>query len=198
MHQPTNTLDYSTEPRRGFRWRRTILLILLLMAVAALVRRLITVGPITSADIRLDTGDLRYRFFGIPLKYHRMGEPARSILLRLASKSSVLKPEWHTCATYPLPSSNNSDLMCSGFYVYATVWAKQDPKLAQRMLEDVATYIRRTNATHGLPDSCTLLSPFFITEDNAGKLVLKPDWRKDQNFIWYCQHKGIPIPTARP
>jgi hypothetical protein len=54
-------LDYSQQPRRRSPFRLTprkmIVLCLLLFGLAVFLRG----GPLTSADIRLDTGDLRYR-----------------------------------------------------------------------------------------------------------------------------------------
>src|SRR4051794_11018966 len=122
-----NPLDYSRPPGRRCRVRltrgRVIGLGVLLVAVGIILRG----GPLTSADIRLDTGDLRYRYLGVPLSYERMPEPQRSRLLALAAGSNVLRPEWHTCATFPKVGSNNPDRMCRGWYFQASVWAAEDP-----------------------------------------------------------------------
>ena len=190
-------LDYSTNriSPLGPRLRRLIFPIILSAVLVTIAYSLLT-GP-TSGDIRIDTGDLRYRYLGIPITYRRMPEPQRSALLALAAQSSILKPEWHQCVSYPLHNSNNTDLMCREFYFCATVWAKQDQRLARAMLEDVARYIIRTRAASGLPLSSWLLSGVFVSPDDHGNWVLKPDWAQDEEAIAYLQSKGLGIPTTR-
>jgi hypothetical protein len=166
----------------------------LLVAVAAYDRR----GLLTSAEIRLDTGDLRYRYLGLPLVYERMPEPQRSQLLALAAGPEVLCPAWHACATFPLPSSNNTHLMCRGWYAKACVWAKQDPRLARLMLEDVANYIATKNAAHGLPECSMMLSALFIEPDAGGRLVLKQGWRQCGDVAAYATERGYNLPTTEP
>ena len=191
-------LDYSQQPRRRSPFRLTprqvIVLCILLFALAVFLRG----GPLTSADIRLDTGDLRYRYLGIPLVYERMPEPARSQLLALAANSKVLRPEWCKCAAFPLRTSNNEDAMCRGWYYKAWVWAAQDPQLARLMLEDVASSIATTNATQGSSASVGLLSGFFVQPDATGKWVVKQGWRQDEEVMEYAKAKGYNLPTTAP
>jgi hypothetical protein len=171
-----------------------IVLAITLLALFIVIRG----DPRTSADIRIDTGDLRYRYLGIPLEYNQMPEPQRSQLLVLAAKSKILRPEWHKCATFPLRGSNNVDSMCRGWYYRASLWTAQDPQLARLILEDVAKYITQTNATEGLPESCFLLSGSVIEPNAVGQIAVKAGWRQDDEVTAYLIQKGYNLPTTAP
>lgn len=153
----------------------------------------IVFGP-SSADMRLDTGDIRYRYFGVPLIYERMPEPQRSRLLSLASTSSILVAEWHQCANYPLPTTNNTDAMCRGFYTKVDAWIDVDPHIARLAAEDLATYIRVTNARESLPESYALLSGFVVDWTNANRYAVRGDWRDDEAVRAYFEAHGVAIP----
>jgi hypothetical protein len=187
--------DYSPQPKRRLPFRLTtskvIVLCILLIALVTFLRG----GLLSSADIRLDTGDLRYRYLGLPLFYERTSEPERSQLLALASNSKVLRPDWHTCAKFPLHGSNNPVAMCRGWYFRANIWAAQDPQLARLMLEDVANYIKATNATQGLPASSIFLSGLFV-ETNSKGWFLKQGWRQDDELLVYTRSKSYTLPTT--
>ena len=189
-------IDYAPPPRRRVRLRpAAVLAVTIVLALWLVVR---PPGP-TSADIRLDTGDLRYRWFGVPVWYDRMPEPTRSHLLAAAAGSAVLTPEWQTCVTYPLPTSNNTDAMCRGFYAEGADWIPADPGVARLVLEDVATYVRRTNARSGLPASVRMLSPLGVMGiDARGIRTIRPDWRDDPEVQAYLQSKGYVPPATAP
>jgi hypothetical protein len=154
-------------------------------------------GP-HSGQIRLDTGDLRYCWLGIPLQYEQMPEPERSKLLALASKPPAVSSTWITCATYPLPTSNNPDSMCRSCYSGIAAWTDEDPHIARWALDDMVTYLQDTHATHGLPKSCELVVPGMI-DYAAGKV--EPNWRDEDAVKDYCTaHAYTPSPklTTRP
>jgi hypothetical protein len=195
---PTLTLDYALPPPARRAWLRRLKALLWIAPVIALVAYTILHGPLTSADIRLDTGDLRYRYFGVPLAYRPMSEPERTVIQSLAAQSNLLRPEWVKCATYPLRTTNNTDLMCQTFYAGGAAWAKEDRQLAQHLLEDLATYVNKTHARKGLPDSCLLLSGFLVQWDNNGKRVVKSNWRNDPDVVRYLHSINYtPAPATR-
>lgn len=152
----------------------------------------------TSADIRLDSGDLRYRYFGIPVVYDRMPEPERSKLLALAAKSKIVTNEWRTCAIFPLRSTNNEDFMYRGWYFKVSVWTGEDPDLARLLVEDIAAHLRATNARNGLPASSTLLSGFFVQPDVHAGWMIKQGWRQDQDALDYMASKHFSPATTQP
>src|SRR4051794_32558190 len=96
-------------------------------------------GP-DDAQINLKTGNLRYRIFRIPFAFERLASPYSGWLRDISSADD----RWVTVATFPLPTSNNSQLMCQGFYKSAAVWTTVDPKIAKAALEDVERYINST------------------------------------------------------
>jgi hypothetical protein len=185
------TLDYGRAGKNP-RSRRQIIWGLFWTALIVFVLYGVVGGP-TSGDIRIDTGDLRYRYFGIPLVYKRMREPERSQLLKLATRSTILKPEWHTCVEYPLASSNNTDSMCADFYFLAAKWIAVDPQIARMVTEDIATYVIRTKVRQGLPQCAPML--MFVDDINTG---VSPQWRQDAGVIWYLHLKGYSIPSTQP
>jgi hypothetical protein len=147
-------------------------------------------GP-SSADIRIDTGDLRYRYGGIPLVVYRMPEPDRAELLELAKQSGFADSSWHQCAKYPLPTTNNTDAMCRMFYLRVAAWAREDQVIAGHLMENVVRYIRQTNARQGGPEGFVLL---FWASDYAddGSLRLRDGWQEDEEVQAYLQSIDYP------
>jgi len=186
-------LNYSTQPRR----RRLIhpaLTVIVLCVLSLGLWVFLRGGLLTSADIRLDTGDLRYRYLGVPLFYSRMREPQRSQLLALAANSKVLLPEWYTCANFPLKSSNLEDLMCRSRYFYASAWAKEDPQLARMMLENFARGITTPSAAQG----SGLLSNVYVQRWANGVWAVKQGWRQDADVVAYMASKYYTPPSTQP
>ena len=94
-------------------------------------------GP-TSGQIRLDTGDLRYCWFGIPVYYDRMPEPERSKLGTLARRSPAVPAKWVTCVTYPLRGSFNANIACQSHYLLALQpGVTKIPKIARWAMDDL-------------------------------------------------------------
>jgi hypothetical protein len=149
-----------------------------------------SLGP-TSADMRLDTGDLRYRYMGIPIVYERMPEPQRSRLLQLTQGSRVCAPTWEQCASFPLHTSNNPDAMCRGFYMRIDAWIDVDKKLALAGVEDIARYISETNGRRGLPRSTPLLfKTKWSDDDRARTMRVEEGWQADAGIAEYRKSLG--------
>ena len=166
------------------------ILVYTLVGLSFLVGWACVSGP-TSADIRIDTGDLRYRYFGVPLRYDPMPEPRRSALIKLSRGSQVLRPKWYRCAVFPLPTTNNSHFMCRSFYGQAFLWIEQDPEIARVVAEDVARYIIETNAERSLPESYDCLSFRILEEDEQGRRRISASWRDDHDVQVYLKSKGL-------
>jgi hypothetical protein len=146
-----------------------------------------------TGQMRLDSGDVRYCFWGVPLSTTRMTEPQRTVILRIASGSPILRPVWRTCVTYPLPTSNNSDAMCRQLYREAAAWGDVDSTIARMALEDIAMYIEKTKAQFSLPNSIHVLGPDVVSW-NDGHVA--PDWRTNESVRMYCEERGYAPPTA--
>ena len=141
-------------------------------------------GP-TSADIRLDTGDLRYCFYGIPLSHEPMPEPQRSQLLALTKMSRVCIPMWVRCAEFPQSGTNCKECMCRNFYCRGLAWSDEDPNVALAIIEDIALYIKATNAKAGAPESSYLLR--YAERTSSGKVRLNSDWKSDPHVQAYIK-----------
>lgn len=129
-------------------------------------------GP-DDAQINLKTGDLRYRILCVPYSYQGITPPYSDWLRGISSGDD----RWITVATFPLPTSNNSQVMCQDFYESAATWVTIDPKLAKTVLQDVEHYIVSTEARHSLPDSFPLLIQAQRNIDQ--KPQIKDGWQSD-------------------
>src|SRR5436309_138335 len=91
-HRMRVQLDYGRHPKSRFRSMVFSLLVVtcLILAIGA-----VTAIDGSTAEIRLDTGDIRHFYFGIPIGQTRMPEPQRSTLLTLSRGSSVLQLRWY-------------------------------------------------------------------------------------------------------
>jgi hypothetical protein len=145
-----------------------------------------------TAQIRLDTGDLRWCIWGMPVGFEDMPEPYRGRILAASQGSTVLRAKWRTCAIYPLPTSNNPDSMCRRFYREASAWCSVDPTIARFALEDIATYINNTKAQWSLPDSIWILGPDVVS---WGTGQVTADWRTNHMVQMYCEQRGYKIPN---
>jgi len=192
---PDNILPYANKPRPRLPFRSLSRGFWIALALAALGVFILFCGP-SSGDIRLDTGDRRYCYLGIPLSNRPMPEPYRSKLLALANKSPAIPSTWVQCVTYPLPSSNNTDLMCADFYRNVAIWSDEDPTLARLALEDVANYVPRMLSHGGLPEPFPLLTPLIIDHRTN---TINPDWRTDAEIQPYlAAHHYTPPPPVTP
>jgi hypothetical protein len=151
------------------------------------------IGP-TSGQIRLDTGDLRYCWWGIPLYYKPMPEPWRSKVMTLASEAPAVPAKWVTCVTYPLPSSNNSDIMCADFYFSVALWADEDPKIARWAMDDLVNSLDVSRARPANPSVFYVLGPFVVDTDSFRVCA---DWRDREDVKVYCSSHGyVPASTS--
>ncbi|MFO1091832.1 MAG: hypothetical protein U0992_00765 [Planctomycetaceae bacterium] len=165
---------------------------LLLIALLCIVGILIWPSPTrpSSAEIRLDTGDLRLTCCAAKVLWERtMNEPDRKALLSVSSRSPVLKNEWHRCARFPLPSSNNTDQMCRRFYRCAATWVRVDPAIGLLVAEDVARYVERTKAEESLPDCISLLN--WVGYDSNGGMIVADGWQQDERVVGLPRYHGI-------
>src|SRR4051794_40255162 len=122
----TNPVNPPSDQRRPgrplFKWLVAVLLTVLATGVF-----LPLLGP-SSAEVRSDTGDLRYRWFGIPLEQQHLGEPGRTKIATLAKIAPSITAEW---MQFPAPSAlRNPHLQCVGAYAAVADWSDQDQELA--------------------------------------------------------------------
>jgi len=167
---------------------RCILAALLFVLGAMILPDVVDALSPTSAEIRLDTGDLRYLLGGFPVDHERMAEPCRTTLLS-ANGSTALKEEWHRCARFPLPSSNRSHRMCQSFYRSAATWLRVDPAVGSLVAEDVARWIETTNAEDSLPECIPLI--FWVQRESDGEMFIPDEWRDDESISWYLREHGV-------
>jgi hypothetical protein len=140
-----------------------------------------------SVEVRLNTGDQRLLFWGVPIRSYRCLRPElRQRLLSL--DDSEVPPQWVWCATKV--GSNNADIMVFEFYRAVTAWVEIDPEIAKLVVRDIAKYLQTTHATHGLPDCNTMIWPDVVEQADDGRYHVVPNWRKNPEVQWYLRRKG--------
>jgi hypothetical protein len=145
-----------------------------------------SIGVGNSVEVRLDTGDQRFLFWGIPTGGSRCLRPElRDRLLTLDDPE--VPSQWVWCATQV--GSNNADAMVFGFYRAAASWIEVDPAIAKLLIRDISTYVRTTHATHGLPECTSMLFP-DVVERNDGRYQVVANWRNNPDVQWYLKSKG--------
>ena len=166
-------------PSQRFRFNlRTILWVVLIIAAGFLFLSCLGVG--TSVQVRLDTGDQRECFWGIPVWYRPMLPEARKALLSL--NDPQVPSRWVWCATQV--GSNNADSMVFGFYHKASVWVEVNPEIAKLVIRDLANYMQTTHATHGLPDCHSMLWHGIVEDweinENVQRYLTSREYKQPQ------------------
>jgi hypothetical protein len=195
MTAATNQIGVAAAGRPAKRLGKRLALIGLAVAVGGLLAHGIYTGFRTSADIQFSTGDIRYRYLGIPVRHWRMPDPDRSLIQSAALESTVLSGDWQPCATFPLSIRDDSDIRCRASYARATAWLEQDPGLGRLVLEDLAAYIRKNKGDYPSPppDCAPLLS---MARFQVDRYVVADDWRENPAVILYAEAKGYELPLA--
>jgi hypothetical protein len=137
-------------------------------------------GVGNSVQVRVDTGDQRLCFWGIPASYRPMESESRKALLSL--NDPQVPRRWVWCATKV--GSNNADSMVYGFYYEAAAWVEVDPAIAKLVVRDLARYVQTTHATHGLPDCTSLIWPDVVDRRQPRAKVVE-GWEKNQEVQAY-------------
>jgi hypothetical protein len=167
-------------------WIERSLLIVVLIVLGAIF--FLTPRP-TSAEIRLDTGDLRYLMDDQVIESREMEEPYRSTLLSIAEHSPVLRDEWHRCSNNPHDPEHNIERRCQRFFRNAAAWLITDREIGLLVAEDVAKYIERTNAEYDSPDCIYLFD--WVERGSDETLVVRDGWQKDEQVKQYLAQHGV-------
>ena len=125
------------------------------------------------AEIRTDTGELRFCFLGIPYEYVYHYKPHRDILYQAAQIEPPIKSEWLRCGHFP----DDGYWYCWHMYREATAWWSVDPRITRLIMDDLADYIRRTRALRGVQES-SALTWFVVKGSPSGVYELAADWRE--------------------
>lgn len=152
----------------------------------AVVAVLGVMGHGWTAEIRLDCGDLRYSYLGIPVIASPMPDPDRSVLVSLADDSLVLHPEWRVCMVFPRHGSIDADRRYRDAYRRISAWADVDRTIARLAMEDLAEFIDTGNGG-GAPECAVLLGPDVI-DSTVGDVL--PGWRENENVRAFCAARG--------
>jgi hypothetical protein len=151
-------------------------------------------GP-SSTDIRVDCGDLRFRYLGVPLSYEYMPEPQRSVLLN--NSAHIAKP-WVSLGSGGKPGSKTyKDAAIWRIYFYQdTAWASVDRGLLNEILNDVrALLLKKTPSGKQSNMALSLISDPDIVDTD--KNIIKSDWEKSPIVKEYISIHNKLHPDAR-
>lgn len=144
-----------------------------------------------SVQVRLDTGDQRVCYWGIPAYYRLMSPSARQALLSL--DDDQVPHRWVWCATQV--GSNNADAMVYRFYHDAAVWVGEDREVAKLIVRDLAAYLRKTHATKELPECTPIIWPDVIERgDDLNEATVIEGWASNPEVQRYLSTKGYSPP----
>ncbi len=149
-----------------------IVLAVVLAGLAGLLPR----GSMT-AQVRIDTGDIRDRLLGVPYRYARSSERGRRILLRLSAMDPAVPPVWETIARYPLQGSNNPDQMEREFYMEIGALAELDQRLGRLGLNGlVYPYLPAGSVNEEAARDWLWSISVYMGWDGPRGWSLKPEW----------------------
>lgn len=142
----------------------------------------------TMIQVRLDTGDLRYCYWGVPLEYEPLEPRSRQALLSL--NDPQVPKSWVWCEGRV--GSNNVNWMIQSFYHDAAAWVKTDPQIARLVVRDIAHYVQTTHGSQGLPDCVPMIWPHFIIDTSSHPAKVQPGWQSNPDVQAYLTAKGYP------
>jgi len=131
---------------------------------------------------RRDTGDLRYRYFGVPIWYERMPEPQRTRLMKLAAAPPAIPSDWLKCMDYRHRGTNNGDIEARSGYWLAARYAEVDPGIARLLLEEHATTVPHVSHFYSL---LVRYVPAY------------GEWREDEEIRAFCAARGYAIAPVK-
>ncbi len=151
-------------------------------------------GMADSRQVRLDTGDQRRLFWGIPIVDEPMEQNQRRAL---SSLNAGVPAEWVWCGTRSPGWSGCGSVAVYQEYYYAAAWIAIDPPIACQVLRNVADHTRRTGGMSGTPSPChAMWSPDVLIDDGAGGLQLVQGWQDNPRVKTYLESRGLRPATA--
>lgn len=139
----------------------------------------------SSVEFRLDTGDKRFVFWGIPVSHRSLRAEQRDANLSLSD--AEVPRRWVWCARQV--GTNDPDAMVSAFYRDAAAWVDVDPEIAKLVRRDIADYLQTTHAARGSPECFVMLWPTVVEREETGSHVVQ-DWQKNPDVQAYLARKG--------
>jgi len=155
------------------------------LLIMAGVLALLCSGVAVTVQVRLDTGDQRALFCGIPYQYWPMHREVRDRLLSL--RDPQIPSRWVWCAQQV--GSNCPDAMIWSFYKKASAWVEVDRKIAALVVGDVVTYVATTHGRGGeITFSRMIWTDVVSSDENCTPRVL-PGWENNPRVRWYLSKK---------
>jgi hypothetical protein len=155
------------------------------LGILAVILILSCLGFGNTMQVRLDTGDQRDLFWGIPFHYRNLDPESRRALLSLGD--SDVPNQWIWCAT--AVGWNQVGFGVQRDYRCAAAWVNVDPEIAKLIVRDLAAYVQSTHALRGLPSCTSMLWPPVIDPSKFPYQVIA-EWKTDQGVRDYLDRRG--------
>jgi ankyrin repeat protein len=166
--------------------RRVLVLAVLLMAWVVFRG-----GPKTT-EVRLDSGDLRFCFLGIPFRHQLVYY--RSAIQYVTARQPAIKAKWYLVGDW-------HDHEVGRYYdVYAPAWLSIDPSVARIVYVDLARVARVGWPRHSHPPCGVMLwwiGDGALTYGEEFDCV-KPGWRRSPGVIEYLREHGHTLGADLP
>ncbi len=138
-----------------------------------------------SVQVRLDTGDQRRLFWGIPVSDRPMETESRRAIVSLEDLD--VPQRWASCA--PKVGSNSPDGMIYRYYNCAAAWVDVDPEIGKFVIRDIADYVQTTHGARGLPTFTSMTWPDVVSRQDDGMRVVEA-WKDNPEVQAYLAAKG--------
>jgi hypothetical protein len=168
--------------------RKAIYYVLTTFLVAIIAALL--VGPKT--EIRIDCGDTRLSLLGIPVKYQRMEEPERSILLSPSSRNQPSPSRWVPVVAQEM--SFNPEGAYRHWFRTSCAWAKESPDIFQTLRTDIGSCIEDAGGRR-----VAILKEYELlkcVDPETG--IVRPGWKSNELVIRFCAEHGISVDVPQP
>jgi len=142
-------------------------------------------GRPDAAELSLNSGDIRYYYFGLPLKYSRMPEPQRTDIVTVTSPLLKGGSEWAYVPVERTSSDSPPITRFRLFYSQASAWKRADPAICKFIFQDIMDAIHDRRWTDGGIPALRILEYSDVFDANLNRVM--PGWKVSTSVQDYCQ-----------
>jgi len=152
-------------------------------------------GVVMSVQLRLDTGELRFRYLGITYRTIRQPEYVIERLRAATSLPPRMEPRWFSGVGW----KDVKDAERQGDYYYyyelyarASAWCAVSPGFGRLILDDIARIVQAGGWSNTGPECAdpTEMTDLLVQRDSSRRWGLAPGWRESVYLKYYLDRKG--------
>lgn len=155
-----------------------------------------------NVQVRIDTGELRYTFFGVTYERQRHSRTIRERILSATRLPPPVPAEWYDClregARGPIAGEGSeSCTMVYRWYRWASAWSEVDPSITRMILDEIVSWLEG-GAWRGTTNLKCMAMLLPISLDDSGTPRLSSGWRTNEYVEAYLRAKGYDIEEFPP